>query len=108
MYKETLMNVTDLYYLHYNWPCASEAILKDIGDKLHKFFNLLYPPHKEVVGGCIVLTPSVRPASCVRSVTPTVQVGSILNLYILSSNVRRCVACKVSCKIAKFEFLAIF
>ena len=45
---------------------------------------------------------SVRPASRVRSVAPTVLVGSISYLYILSSNFRRCVACKVSCKISKF------
>ena len=52
---------------------------------------------------------SVRPASCVRSVAPTVLVGSISYLlYILSSNFRRCVACKVSCKISKFEFLVVF
>ena len=51
--------------------------------------------------------PSVRPsrihpASRVCSVGPTVLVGSISYLYILSSNFRRCVACKVSCKISKF------
>ena len=43
--------------------------------------------------------PSVRPASRVRSVAPTVLVGSISYLYILSSNFRRCVVCKVSGKI---------
>ena len=41
MYKETLMNVTDLYDLHYNWHCASEAILNDVGDILHKSLNSL-------------------------------------------------------------------
>ena len=51
---------------------------------------------------------SVRPASCVRSVAPTVLVGSISYLYILSSNFRRCVECNVFCKISRFEFLAIF
>ena len=35
-------------------------------------------------------------------------VGSISYLYILSSNFRRCVACKVSSQILKFEFFAIF
>ena len=52
--------------------------------------------------------PFVRPASSVRSVAPTVLVGSISYLYILSSNFKRCVACKVSCKIAKFVYLAFF
>ena len=61
------------------------------------------------------VSPSVRPhpshvppAFCVHSVAPTVLVGSISYLYILSNNFRRCVACKVSCKISKFEFLAFF
>ena len=77
----------------------------------HVYF-LLYPPHNEVVGGILVslrpsVCPSVCPASRVRSVTPTVLVGSISYLYILSSNFR-CVPCKISCKISKFEFLAIF
>ena len=51
---------------------------------------------------------SVRPASHVRSVSPTVLVTSISHLYTIPSNFRRCVACKVSCKISKFWFLAIF
>ena len=76
--------------------------------------GLLYPPPNEVVWGYIGFTLSVRlsvphrPASRVRSVVPTLLVGSISYLHILSSNFRRCVACKVSCKILKFEFLAIF
>ena len=37
----------------------------------------------------------VRPASHVHSVAPTVLVGSISYLHILSSNSRRCVACQV-------------
>ena len=50
----------------------------------------------------IGFTPSVHPASRVRSVAPTALVGSISYLYILSSNFRRCVVYKVSCKISKF------
>ena len=42
---------------------------------------------------------SVCPASRVHSVAPTVLVGSFSYLYILSSNFRRCVKCKVACKI---------
>ena len=80
---------------------------------------LLYPPHNEVVGGYTGFTPSVRPsvrpsvcpsvrpASRVRSVAPTILIGSISYVYILSSNFRRCVAYKVSGKISKFVFLAI-
>ena len=52
--------------------------------------------------------PSVHPTSRVRSVGPTVPIGSISYSYILSSNFSRCVAIDVSCKISKFEFLAIF
>ena len=52
--------------------------------------------------------PSICPASHVCSVGSTVLVGFIWYLHILSSNFRRCVACKVACKILKFEFLPIF
>ena len=55
----------------------------------------------------VSLRPSVRPASRVRSVALTILVGSISYLYFLSSNFRRCVVCKVYCKISKLEFLAI-
>ena len=44
----------------------------------------------------------VRPASHVRSVAPKVLVESISYLYILSSNFRRCVVYKGSCKISIF------
>ena len=44
---------------------------------------------------------SICPTSRVRFVAPTVLVGSILYLHILSSNFRRCVACKSSCTICK-------
>ena len=55
--------------------------------------------------GYIGFTPSVRPsvgpagrpASRVRSRAPTVLVGFIWYLYILSSNFRSCVTCKVTC-----------
>ena len=52
--------------------------------------------------------PSVRPASRVRSLVPTVLVGTISYLYILSSNFRRCVACKVACKIFKIWIFGNF
>ena len=73
---------------------------------------LFIPLHNEVVGGGghIGFTQSVRlsvrPTYHVRSVAPTVLFGSILYLYILSSSFRTCVACKISCKISKFEFSA--
>ena len=51
--------------------------------------------------------PSIRPASPVHSVAPTVLDESISYLCILSSNLRRCAACQVYCKISKLEFLAI-
>ena len=60
----------------------------------------------KVVGGYIGFTPSVHPSVCpasrVHSVASTVVVWSISYLHILSSNFRRCVACKVSCKISTF------
>ena len=74
--------------------------------------TVIIPPHNKVVGGVYWFHPSVRLsvrlASRVRSVAPPVLVGSISYLYILSSNFRRCVACKVSCKISKFEFFVSF
>ena len=63
-------------------------------------------------GVLVSLRLSVRPSIClasrVCSIVSTVLFGSISCLYILSSNFRRCVTCKVSCKISKVEFLAIF
>ena len=43
---------------------------------------------------CPSVHPSIRPASRIRSVAPTVLVGSISYLYISSSNFRMCVTCK--------------
>ena len=45
--------------------------------------------------------PSVRPASRVCSVVSAVLVGAFSYSYVLSSNFRRCVMCKISCKISK-------
>ena len=82
--------------------------------------SMSWPHHTpctmKLLGGYIVFTPSVhlsvcpsiRPTSRVCSVVPTVLVGSISYLYILSSNFRRCVMCKDSCQILGFQFLAIF
>ena len=64
---------------------------------------IIIPPHNEVVKVLVSLCPSVcqsvRPAFRVRSVAPTVLVRSFSYFYILSSNFRRIVACKVCCKI---------
>ena len=79
--------------------------------------DLIISLHNEVVGGGgggkgfhtvrPSVCPSVRPASCVRSVAPgRVLVGSISHLCIVSSNIKRCVTCKVYCGILKFEFLS--
>ena len=83
---------------------------------LQKYYHTLCS--KKLLGGILVslrpsvhlsvrssVRPSVLPAFRVRSVLPTVLVGSISYFDILSSNFRRCVACKVSCKILKFGFL---
>ena len=53
----------------------------------------LYPRTTKLLGGILVsICPSVCP-SRICSVAPTVLVESILYQYILSSNLRRCVAC---------------
>ena len=77
----------------------------------------LYLPHNEVIGGYNGFTSSVCPSVCL-SAGPPVRPSRILcplcsaycsgwihsYLCILSSNFRRCVAWKVSCKIPKFDF----
>ena len=72
---------------------------------------LLYPPHNEVVGVGVYwfhsVRPSVRPASRVRSVAPTVLVDFIF-IHLISSNFWRCVACDVSCEIWIFCNLFLF
>ena len=78
-------------------------------------WSLWYSPHNKVVGEYIGFSLSVRP--CVRpsvvphpvpSVARKVLVGFILYSYILSSNFRRCVACKVFCQIWKYSIFVIF
>ena len=51
------------------------------------------------IDDAVNFTVDVCPASRVCSVAPTVLVGSISYLYILSGNFRRRVACKFTCKI---------
>ena len=74
------------------------------------------PLHNKVVGGYVGFTPPVRlsirpsirpstPHPMSAFVAPTVLAGCISYLYILSSNFRRCVTCKV---ILKFEFWQFF
>ena len=75
---------------HHYTPCTS------------KLFHSVHPTV------CPSVCPSVRPASRVRSVAPTVLFGSISYLCNLSSNLRRCVACEIACKILRFVFLAFF
>ena len=89
------------------WCCITFRSLKAA------CLNIVIPPAQRSCwgggGGILVslrpssVRPSVRPASRVRSVAPTVLVGSISYLYILSSNFRRCVACLLqNCKICIF------
>ena len=68
-------------------------------------FSLDLSTHKLIN---VVFRPSVRPSvDRVRSVSSTILAGSISYLHILSSNFRRCVACKVIGNILQFEFLAV-
>ena len=61
-----------------------------------------YTLAQQSLGVYIGLIPSALHVSCVHSVVHTVLVGFISYLYILSSNFRRCVGCKVPCKILIF------
>ena len=78
------------------------------------FAGLLYPALQRSWKGGILVSPcpSVRLSVCgqnrVRSVSSTILIGSISYLHILSSNLRRCVACNARFKIQKFEILANF
>ena len=55
--------------------------------RLYFHWKLIIPPHTtNLLGGYIGFTPSIPPASRVCSVAPSVLVGSISYLYILSSN----------------------
>ena len=80
------------------------------------YSECLYPTHNKVYS-CVYWFHSVRPSVC-PSVRPPHIPCPLCSaysscwihfiLYILSSNFRRCGACKVSNKITKFKFLAIF
>ena len=96
-----------VYVLHDGYFILKYIIILPRTTKL--FGDILVSLHPSV-------RPSVRTSSCqsicptsrVHSVAPTVLVGSTSDSYILSSNFRRCAACKVYCKIEKFELLAFF
>ena len=68
------------------------------------------PPNNEIYwfhSVCLTVCLSVRPASHVCSVVTTVLVGSILYYKSYQATSEEGVACKVSCKISKFEFFKI-
>ena len=80
--------------------------------RYHHFINYTPPPNIlcwRYIGFTLSFHPSVslsvHPTSDVHSVAPTVLSGSSSYLYILSSNFRRCVLCKVSCKVGNFNFV---
>ena len=71
--------------------------------------NLIIPPASTKLKGGILVSPcpsvclSVCGQNRVRSVSSTILIGSISYLHILSSNLRRCVACNAHFKIQKFK-----
>ena len=78
-----------------NWPTFLSALCLLMGsvDDHH------YTQWRGYTGFTLSICLSVRPSICeqnrVRSVSSTILASSILYLYILSSNFRRCIACKV-------------
>ena len=98
-------------FLYMSWQIVSGI---DIQYGPPKTDTFLYPPLQRSWKGGILVSPclsvrlSVRLSVCgqnrVRSVSSTILNGSISYLHILSSNFRRCVACKARFKIRKFEF----
>ena len=117
---------TSWYHPYHSGPLftkRTDVLPQDLGKSRSREAGCYYTPTQRscwVGGGYVGFTQSVRlsvrpstrlsvcPASRVRSVAPTVLVGSISYLHILSSNFRRCVACNGSCKNSIFQFLAIF
>ena len=76
---------------------------------LHWYFYT--PRTTKLLGGILVsLPPSVRPSRipCPLCVAATVLIGSISYLYILSSNFRGCVTCKVLAKFQNLNFWQFF
>ena len=71
---------------------------------------IIFPPASKLKEGFTGFTP-VRLSVCgqnrVRSVSSTILIGSISYLHIISSNFRRCVACKVCFKTQKGKILQI-
>ena len=72
---------------------------------------IIPPASTKLIGGYTGITLSVRPSvrlsicgqNRVRSVSSTILIGSISYLHILSSNLRKCVACNASFKIKKIQ-----
>ena len=112
------------HYLNQCWLIISDSLWHSpnvFSQEIIWVWNyLLHPPHNKVVVGYTDFSPSVHPSvhpSVDLSVHPSHIPCPLCStyssgwfhfiLYILSSNSRRCVSCKVSCKISKFEFLAI-
>ena len=89
-------------YLSYEFEGWYSRLLMHIPGPMnltfHDYQEEIYPRHNEVVGGYIGFTPSVHP-----SVHP-----SVLHPVSALRNLRRCVACKVFCKICNFfEFVTL-
>ena len=72
---------------------------------------LLYPSPQQSWKGGILVSPCLS-VCCVQNgvhfVSSTILIKSIAYFHILSSNFRRCVACKVYFKIQKFEIFSEF
>ena len=88
----------------YIWPTFSD---------MFSSLKIIIPPvSTKLKRGYTGFTSSVCPSVCgqnhVPSVSSTILAGSISYLYILSSNFRKCVACKGYCEIPKLEFLTNF
>ena len=87
-------DVIAMLYLMWNKPKLSQSVVFHAVDITSKSFHqygiwlncIIIPSAQRSCWGYIGFTPSVRPASGVRSVAPTVLVGSISCLCILSSN----------------------
>ena len=104
-----LTKSSENWWIHSTTNCITAGFYEGM-IKFRSILIIIIPPTQRSILVSLrpSVPPSLRPTSHVRSVAPTVLFGSISYPYISSSNLRRCVTCKVSCKLSKFEFLPIF
>ena len=119
-FSETIVNINETitgYQLNQSpfltklMFCCQSSLNISIDNYTPRFNEVergVYWYHLVHLSVCLSVRLSVCGQNRVRSVSSTILIGSISYVHILSSNFRRCVACKACFEIQKFEILAIF